>query len=585
MNTQSSPPLSAREKLLREITIAANASIGVMIVRCQPTEVYKIVDEIYSHAESIGAPFRLHTTEHGWATYRSAATMDDSDAVFDALKPSTHDVNTADNVRAIMALGNETETTPDNGVFVMLDAYHVFETSAMRNMIRKQAQRSLTIKQRLFFIVPVTAAIPDDISAIAYIVTMDYPTRDELNEVLDAVLDSQEPENRPGSETKRFGGKELRVLSAAERNAILSNGAGMTEHDFETALALSITKYDIERSEAEDGDDDDYPPITSQHIVDMLREYKTSMLRKTNVLELQPTVNEDQIGGLDLFKQWMRQRAATYRPEALTYGVTPSRGALVVGPPGTGKSMLAKAAGSILNLPVIRFDIGRVFGAYIGQSEAAMRGVLAMLDAMSPVVLMLDEIDKGFSGMLGGSNTDGGTTSRVFGTFLTWMQERDQINRPIFLIMTANRIGGLPPELLRKGRVDEVWSVNVPNVTERAQIVKIHARKRGHDAPDDFVQALVDRTENFVGSEVEAIIEDALVMSLSDDEPGLHPHHIEAAVSSIKPMYVTRAKDFDEMRQWAQQNARPASSDVLQSIAGGGPKPQRRVIVKRKVTP
>jgi SpoVK/Ycf46/Vps4 family AAA+-type ATPase len=291
------------------------------------------------------------------------------------------------------------------------------------------------------------------------------------------------------------------------------------------------------------------------------------------VLELQPTVPEEEIGGLDLFKQWMHQRKNTYTDAAIAMNVTPSRGALVIGPPGTGKSMVAKAAGSILSLPVIRFDVGRVFGQYIGQSEQSMRAVLAMLDAMAPCVLMLDEIDKGFSGIQGGGG-DSGTTQRVFGTFLTWMQERDQKSRPVFLIMTANRVHGLPPELLRKGRVDEIWSVNVPNVEEREQIVRIHLAKRGQDLDNGDIKAIVRITEGLVGAEIEALIEDALVLSLGNNKPGVTYEFVEQAKSTLKEMAKTRADEFKTMQEWAAQNARSASSAV-QSSGGDKPRPAR----------
>jgi SpoVK/Ycf46/Vps4 family AAA+-type ATPase len=226
---------------------------------------------------------------------------------------------------------------------------------------------------------------------------------------------------------------------------------------------------------------------------------------------------------------------------------------------------VAKAAGGILNLPVIRFDVGRVFGQYIGQSEGAMRQALAMIDAMAPCVLMLDEIDKGFSGMSGGGGDhNGGTTQRVFGTFLTWMQERDQKRRPVFLIATANRVAGLPPELLRKGRIDEIWSVNVPNEDERFAILNIHAEKRGQKIPEEDMPSMVRITETLVGAEIEGLIEDALVMSLGEEEAGITYDLLERSKTFLKPMSATRKDEFQAMQSWADTNARPASSSMRQ---------------------
>lgn len=547
------PPndLSASERLVQELTIATDASIGIIAIRCAETEVYRVVDEIYALAQSSRVEFQLHTSETGWGRFAKIDPDDRRAQPFDPLSPQTTDKGTAEILKAFQKLSEE--GIPDDGFFVMLDVYFTFGIQVTQTCIRKQAQRAIANGQRLFLIVPNHAEIPDGIAPLMHVIHFGYPTREELSESLDSILESIDKNERP-------------VLTAEERNSIVANGQGMTAHAFETAVALSITDYGA-RNETEDEDSDGnkirrgtLQGYGADDIVRMIREYKVQLLRKTNVLELQPTVEESQIGGLDLFKGWMRQRRSTYLPEAREHNITPSRGALVVGPPGTGKSLVAKAAGSILGLPVIRFDVGRVFGSYIGQSEQSMRTVLAMLDAMAPVVLMLDEIDKGFSGMSGGGGNDSGTTARVFGTFLTWMQERDQVNRPVFLIMTANRVEGLPPELLRKGRVDEIWSVNQPNGSERAQIISIHAKKRNQKIDKADMPSLVRITEGLVGAEIEALIEDALVMSFSEGNPVINYDSLEKAKTFLKPMSLTRATEFEHMRAWAEKNARPASS-------------------------
>lgn len=546
--TTHSHEMTASDRLAQELTIATDASIGVIIVRCPETEVYNVVDEIYALAQSDQqrTQFRLHTSEGGWQEYDNIDPADDRAEPFDPLKPKSTDKGSASVAKAFEALHNS--SMPTAGFFVMLDLYFNFAEMVAQTNIRKTVQRSLNNGQRLFLIVPNTAEVPEAISSLSHIIDYGYPSREELSTSLDDILDGLAPEDADESERM--------VLTDDERNAIISNGQGMTSHAFETAVAISITEYSVKH--------DDLEGFDAQHIMNSIRAYKTQLLQKTNVLELQPPVSEDEIGGLDLFKEWMHQRKLTYTEEALEHGVTPARGALVVGPPGTGKSLVAKAAGSILNLPVIRFDVGKVFGQYIGQSEQSMRAVLSMLDAMAPCVLMLDEIDKGFSGVVGGSN-DSGTTARVFGTFLTWMQERDQKHRPVFLIMTANRVAGLPPELLRRGRVDETWAVNVPNAEEREAILSIHAAKRGQELETRDLKAAVRITEGFVGAEIEAVVEDALVMSLGEEEPGITYDLIERAKEFLKPMSDTRKAEFDEMKSWASKNARTSSSAMQQS--------------------
>lgn len=560
--SKQSNEMTASDRLAQELTIATDASIGVIIVRCPETEVYNVVDEIYALAQSDQqrTQFRLHTTDKGWQEFDNIDPQDDRAEPFDPLKPKGNDKVSATVAKAFETL--HADTMPSDGFFVMLDLYFNFPEMVTQTNIRKTVQRSLNNGQRLFLIVPNTAEIPEAISALSHIIDYGYPSREELNTSLDDILDGLVPEDAEDDERM--------TLTDDDRSAIISNGQGMTSHAFETAVALSITEYSVKY--------DNLDEFSAQHIVDSLRTYKTQLLQKTNVLELQQPVSENDIGGLDLFKEWMHQRKMTYTEDALDHGVTPSRGALVVGPPGTGKSLVAKAAGSILNLPVIRFDVGKVFGQYIGQSEQSMRAVLQLLDAMAPCVLMLDEIDKGFSGVTG--STDSGTTSRVFGTFLTWMQERDQRNRPVFLIMTANRVEGLPPELLRRGRIDETWSVNVPNAEEREAIISIHASKRKQELDVRDMKAAVRITEGFVGAEIEAVIEDALVMSLSEDEPGINYDLIEKAKDYLKPMSETRKDEFDAMKKWASNNARASSSGMQQSAKADTPK-RGRVKVKK----
>ena len=846
--------MTASERLVRSIMVATDASIGCIAIRCPETEVYRVVDELSAIAAASAVDFRMHTNETGWCEFAKYDPEDARAEPFDPLNPRNSDKTTTDTLKAFQYLSDD--KAPSEAFFAMLDLHYTFDAVVTQTCIRKQAQRALHNGQRLFLIVPTSANIPDGLAPLMHVIDFDYPTREELESSLHTVLSSIDKEDRP-------------ELTEAEVNSIIANGQGMTSNSFETAIALSITTYAAENeiTVEEDGRQVQRGSLSgygAEAIINMIRHYKVRLLRKTNVLELQQDVDESQIGGLELFREWMHQRKATFTPEAREYNITPSRGALVIGPPGckaagtivhyrrgkrnssrpmriedfvakfngdpvarsrpwnlseptyvqswdaetgavfynevigayatgrkevirictddddirltaddsvlvadgtfkragdvrpgdtllvrgsmkpmpnggrsrnrpravveglkyydsgwthnvetgggdfhykrqhrarlviearmngltydeylhnlknvpdhpyrsvlssayevhhldenpmndaignlevlhksahlevhrlqsivnlnveytreaivrkvgkpkvmdtydlqlsapcanfvvndgiiahnTGKSLVAKAAGSILQLPVVRFDVGRVFGSYIGQSEQSMRGVLTMLDAMAPLVLMLDEIDKGFSGMAGGGGNDSGTTARVFGTFLTWMQERDQLNRPVFLIMTANRIDGLPPELLRKGRVDEVWSVNAPNAAERAAILQIHAILREQKISKSDMPALVKLTEGFVGAEIEALVEDAMVLSFSDGNPGLTFEYMERAKAYIKPMSETRAAEFNAMRTWAATNARPASKPDRDTV-GNTPTPSgsKRMPVKPRI--
>jgi SpoVK/Ycf46/Vps4 family AAA+-type ATPase len=555
---------TASDNLLHELTVATDASIGVIAIRCPETEVYRVVDDIYSLAQSQEMDLRIHTSELGWSEYAKIDPEDTRAEPFDPMMPASNDTTCSDIGKAFAKLYGAPESgLPIEGFFVFLDLYFSFDEMRTVTRLRKQAQLALNNGQRLFVVVPNSATIPDSLAPLMHIVEFGFPSRAELADSLEDVLGAVEADEE--TET-------VLELTNDERDSIVAIGAGMTVNSFETAIAVAVTEYTATHMDLEG--------FGHADIMASIRDYKTQLLRKTNVLELQTPIAEDQIGGLDLFKDWMHERKRTYSEAAKANKVTPSRGALVVGPPGTGKSLVAKAAGSILKLPVIRFDVGRVFGQFIGQSETAMRGVLTMIDAMAPCVLMLDEIDKGFSGMGGGAGeSNGGTTQRVFGTFLTWMQERNQLERPVFLIMTANRVEGLPPELLRKGRVDEIWSVNVPNETERAAILDIHLRLREQEMDKGDLKAAVRLTEGLVGAELEALIEDALVMSLEDETPEVTFEWVERARGFLKEMGKTRKSEFKAMEDWAKINARPASTDdkaVKPSAAASG-KPKRNV--------
>ncbi len=359
-----------------------------------------------------------------------------------------------------------------------------------------------------------------------------------------------------------------------QTDIILANAAGMTKSAFDSAVSIAITDYSNRHGNAEG--------LNLDTVLEQIRHYKTLMLRKTNVLELIEPIDIDQVGGLDILKDWLAIRKNSFKPEAIAFGITPLKGFLIVGPPGGGKSLIAKATCAALGLPGVRFDIGRIFNSYIGQSEQAMRNVLKIIDDLSPCVMFADEIDKGFSGMQGGN--DSGTTSRVFGTFLTWMQERDQINRPVCIAMSANRVEHLPAELMRKGRINEIWGVGYPNPIERTEIVRIHVHKRGHKLTKDEIAEVVDLTEALVGAEIESLIEDALNRDFDEGNDTLTVDSIKIERGNLKPQSVTFADQMKAMETWIAQNARPSSSAITaEQVRAATPKTFKRPPLGRKL--
>jgi SpoVK/Ycf46/Vps4 family AAA+-type ATPase len=228
---------------------------------------------------------------------------------------------------------------------------------------------------------------------------------------------------------------------------------------------------------------------------------------------------------------------------------------LLLGVQGCGKSLCAKAAASLWKLPLLRLDIGRMFGSLVGSSEENMRRAIQTAESVAPAILWIDEIDKAFSGTQGSAGSDGGTASRVFGTFLTWLSEK---TAPVFVITTANDISHLPPELLRKGRLDEIFFVDLPNEKERREVFRIHIQKRGRDPAAFNLDELVRQSEGFSGAEIEEAIISGLFDAFSKGAE-LNSDILKNGLLETVPLSKTMSEELNRLRSWAQGRARPAS--------------------------
>jgi len=235
---------------------------------------------------------------------------------------------------------------------------------------------------------------------------------------------------------------------------------------------------------------------------------KQQIIRKSGLLEYYATSQTiSDVGGLAVLKDWLLKRAIAFTEEARDFGLPAPKGVLLLGVQGCGKSLCAKAVSSLWQLPLLRFDMGRMFNSLVGSSEENVRKAIAVAESVAPAILWVDEIDKAFAGIQGSGGSDGGTTARVFGTFLTWLSEK---TTAVFVVATANDISQLPPELLRKGRLDEIFFVDLPSEEERIDIFRIHLARRGR-RPEDFdLKVLATVSEHFSGAEIEEAIISAL---------------------------------------------------------------------------
>ncbi len=297
-------------------------------------------------------------------------------------------------------------------------------------------------------------------------------------------------------------------------------------------------------------------------ILAYITHHKARQVARSALLESVDPVPLDEVGGLEPYKLWLRRRALALEPGARHAGIPAPRGALLVGVQGCGKSLAARATASALDLPLLRLELGRVFGGTVGESESNMRQVIEIADRLAPAVLWIDEIDKGLAGIEGAAS-DAGTTARVVGSLLTWLQERD---RPLFVVATANRVDRLPPELLRRGRLDELFFVDLPDAAARESILEVHlidrpARLLGEAPPmaDDFEDfaTVVREAEGFSGAEIEAAVVEARLEAYARWE-SVAARDLEAALRSTVPLSKTRAESVAALRAWAHDRARKA---------------------------
>ena len=296
---------------------------------------------------------------------------------------------------------------------------------------------------------------------------------------------------------------------------------------------------------------------------DIIVEEKRQIIKKTGGLEfVKSSLNLDDVGGLGNLKKWLIKRNKSWQGRAAAYHLPAPKGILITGVPGCGKSLTAKAISAIWKLPLLRMDVGKIFSGIVGSSEENMRHAIKTAEATAPSILWIDEIEKGFSGV--GASNDSGTSTRVFGTFLTWMQEKKE---SVFVVATANNIHALPSEMLRKGRFDEIFFVDLPTLSEREAIFKVHLKNRlqSEEVRGDFEWSeesllhLAAKTEGFVGAEIENIVINGLFEAFCEDRP-IRMEDFDKAIDNTVPLVVTQAEQISSIREWANVRAVAATA-------------------------
>lgn len=297
--------------------------------------------------------------------------------------------------------------------------------------------------------------------------------------------------------------------------------------------------------------------------LDVIMEEKCQVIKKSGILEfIKSEMSINDVGGLENLKKWLRKRNNSWLGKAQKdYNLPAPKGVLITGVPGCGKSLTAKAMSAMWQLPLLRLDVGKIFSGLVGSSEENMRKAIQTAEAVAPSILWIDEIEKGFGGV--GKENDGGTSTRVFGTFLTWLNEKQ---KPVFVIATANNINALPSEMLRKGRFDEIFFVDLPVTNERKAIFKLHLEKRLKDSiskdfkvSEDLLNRLAEKTEGFVGAEIEQAVISALFEAFSENR-ALKESDLFKVIANTVPLSTTQAEQIMSIRSWANERAVAATA-------------------------
>lgn len=429
----------------------------------------------------------------------------------------------------------------ENAILIVKDI-HIYFGNLANNVIIRRLRDTADILAKGEYLknIVITSPvlqIPVELEKDITIVDFELPNSEEIKSCLDSFI------NENWNETTINLSEEDKLLFA-------KTAQGLTLHEAENAFARAL----VERKH-----------LTAQEI-DIIVEEKCQVIKKTGILEfVNSDLSIDDVGGLDNLKNWLRKRNNSWSDKAQRlYNLPAPKGILMTGVPGCGKSLTAKAMASLWNLPLLRLDIGKIFNKWLGNSEENIRKVIQTAEAVSPSILWIDEIEKGFSGLNG---NDDGTTKRIFGSFLTWLQEK---TKPVFVVATANNISILPPEMLRKGRFDEIFFVDLPNTDERITILKLHLTRmlngsisKEFNVSDTLLNLLAKKTEGFSGAEIEQVVISAVFEAFSEDRT-LHEEDLLNAINNTIPLSVTQKEQIEDIRQWANTHAVLATGKCTQ---------------------
>lgn len=458
--------------------------------------------------------------------------------------------------------GLDDNANENYSILVLKDFQKFFEKGEISDQMEKQVVRQLRnmcqkykYKHKCVIVVGITLNLPPELQKLATIIDWPLPEREHISEQIDKMIDGIK---------KRDDLKSFKTdYSEDEQEDIISSLQGLTLNEIELLNSYVVLTRDY------------LSPV-------FMASRKREIIRESGLLDWRDAnVNIESVGGMNEFKKWLKKRKNAFGIDAQEYGLPASlKGVLALGIQGCGKSRLAEALADYYKLPLLRMDVGKLFSGTLGSTEENIRMAIKVAESVAPCILWVDELEKGFSGSGSSNYTDGGTASRVFATFLTWMQMK---TKPVILFATANDISSLPPELIRKGRFDEIFFVDLPLPEERLEIFGIHLKMRERDVTMFDMDSLVKCSDGFTGAEIEAAIVDAMYVGFDDGQREITTMDIQNSLSETVPLSVQMKEQVDNLRIWARTRARHASvprkSTAIQSeIAKIRKEPRNQIV-------
>ncbi len=415
-------------------------------------------------------------------------------------------------------------------IFLLLD-FHPYLARGNYAIIRRLREIAVHLKNgpKTVLIAGPILDVPPELEKEVTVLDVPLPGMDDLGALLDRIVDEV-------NESRKIAVD----LPPEAREQVLKAALGLTLTEAENVFAKVLVREGR---------------LDARCVPHVFAE-KRQIVRKSGLLEYCDGAEEvGSVGGLERLKDWLRKRKSALSEKARAFGLPAPKGLLLLGVQGCGKSLCAKAVASLWELPLLRLDVGRLFGSLMGSSEENMRRAIGVAESVAPAILWVDEIDKALAGAAGAGTADGGTTARVFATLLTWLSEK---TAPVFVIATANDISSLPPELLRKGRFDEIFFVDLPEPEERREIFRIHLLRRKRDPGRFDLAALADASGEFSGAEIEQAIVSGLFDAFSADRD-LTTEDVVRALRETVPLSRTMEERLTKLRAWADGRARHAS--------------------------